>query len=445
MRIAAEVKKTLLAANKHIARQYAKRVAFMTRSRRQTETPLTIDTPPASRNDALAMDGADPLRRFRDEFDLPAGVIYLDGNSLGPPPRMALARIQQTAEHDWGRDLIRSWNSAGWFNMPTTCGAKIAKLIGAPAEDVAVADSVSINLFKLAAALYEQAGGPIRVFENEFPTDGYILQGLASLTGATLQTLKAGGDPFVVRGGLLVLSVVDYKSAEIIDIAAMEKRAKAAGVSIIWDLSHATGLLPLALDRDGARYAVGCGYKYLNGGPGAPAFVYAQGGAGALNQPLTGWMGHKDPFSFETEYQPADNARQFVCGTPPILSMSALDAALDVFTDVELIDVALKARRLGDLFLTRALAAGLQTVSPLPGDPRGGHVSLRFEHGYEVVQALIARGVIGDFRAPDLMRFGFSPLYLSYADVWDASDALIDVLSTQAWREPQFARREGVT
>lgn len=445
MCIAAKVKKTLLAAIEPITQQHAKRLVFMPRPGRRTETLLTIDTSPATRDDALAMDGADPLRRFKDAFDLPTGVIYLDGNSLGPPPRLALARIQQTAQREWAADLITSWNSAGWFEMPIDCGAKIATLIGAPAEAVAVADSVSINVFKLAAALYEQKGGPIRIFENEFPTDGYILQGFASLTGATLQTLKAGADPFGEHGGLLVLSVVDYKSAEIVDIAAMEARAKAAGVSIIWDLSHATGLLPLNLHRDGARYAVGCGYKYLNGGPGAPAFIYAQDDAGALNQPLTGWMGHEDPFAFETEYRPADNARQFVCGTPPILSMSALDAALDVFTDIELTDVAMKARRMGDLFLTRALNAGLDTVSPPPGAPRGGHVSLCFDHGYEVVQALIARGVIGDFRAPNLMRFGFSPLYLSYADIWDAGDALIDVLRTEVWRDPQFARRDGVT
>lgn len=406
---------------------------------------MTIDALPASRNDALTLDGADPLRRFKGAFDLPAGVIYLDGNSLGPPPRAALARIQQTAEHEWGRDLVGSWNSAGWFDMPKTCGAKVAALIGAPPDDVIVADSVSVNLFKLAAALHRETGGPIRFFENEFPTDGYILQGLASLTDASLRTLKSGADPFVEQGGVLVLSVVDYKSADIVDIAATEIKARAAGVSIIWDLSHGAGLLPLALHRDGARYAVGCGYKYLNGGPGAPAFVYAQSGAGALNQPLSGWMGHKTPFAFETDYQPANNGRRFVCGTPPILSLSAFDAALDVFADVDLNAAASKAQRLGDMFLKRAMAAGLDTPSPLPGAPRGGHVSLRFDHGYEAVQALIARGVIGDFRTPNLMRFGFSPLYLSYTDVWDAADALIDVLETRAWRDEKFSRRDGVT
>ncbi len=410
-----------------------------------TETFLTKITIPTSREGAVQLDEADPLRRFRDAFDLPAGVIYLDGNSLGPPPRAALTRLQKTAADEWGRDLIRSWNSASWFDMPKSCGAKIANLIGAPPDDVVVADSVSINLFKLAAALNRKNGGAIAVFENEFPTDSYILQGLAALTGAELRTLKPTDNPFADDIDLLVVSVVDYKTAAISDIADMEVKAAAAGVAIIWDLSHATGLLPLDLARDGANYAVGCGYKYLNGGPGAPAFIYARGSAGALDQPLTGWMGHADPFAFDNTYRPAGDARRFVCGTPPILSLSSLDAALEVFDDVALHDIASKAQGLGDLFLARALAFGLETVSPLPGAPRGGHVSLRYDHGYEVVQALIARGVIGDFRAPDLMRFGFSPMYLSYADIWDAADALIDVLQTEEWRKPEFARRDNVT
>ncbi len=411
----------------------------------RTETVLTINMIPTSRDDAMQLDAADPLGRFRDAFDLPAGVIYLDGNSLGPPPKPAQARLQQTVADEWHRDLIRSWNSAGWFDMPTTCGAKIAKLIGASPVDVVVADSVSINIFKLTAALHKKEGRAIAIFENEFPTNGYILQGLASLTGAELRVLKPTDNPFTDDIGLLVISAVDYKTAAIADIAKMEARAARAGVSIIWDLSHATGLLPLDLTRDGARYAVGCGYKYLNGGPGAPAFVYAHGEGAALDQPLTGWMGHADPFAFDKTYRPADGARRFACGTPPILSLSALDAALDIFDGVDLKGVAAKAQTLGDLFLSRALSAGLETASPLPGERRGGHVSLRFHHGYEVVQSLIARGVVGDFRTPDLMRFGFSPLFLSYKDVLDAADVFVDVLQTEDWRKPEFARRDKVT
>ena len=397
-----------------------------------------------SRTEAEKLDAADPLRTVRDAFDLPAGVLYLDGNSLGPPPRNVAARLQETADREWRRDLIQSWNKAGWIDLPARCGAKIAKLIGAPESDVIVADSVSINIFKLAAALHKKHGGDIVVFANEFPTDGYILQGLAALTGAPLRILSPDDDPFTKTTRTLLVSAVDYKTASVADIAAMEKTAAANDVSIIWDLSHAVGLLPLDLESDGARYAVGCGYKYLNGGPGAPAFVYAHHDA-ALDQPLSGWMGHANPFAFDADYRPADGARRFACGTPPILSMSALDAALDLFDKADLHDVAAKAQGLGDLFLSRALARGLETVSPPPGERRGGHISLRFDHGYEVVQAMIARGVIGDFRAPDLMRFGFSPLFLSYAEVWDAAETLFDVLDTEEWRDPKYAGREKVT
>lgn len=400
---------------------------------------------PTSREDAARLDSADPLRSFKSKFDLAPGLIYLDGNSLGPPPKTALARLQKTAAQEWGRDLIRSWNSAGWFDLPKTCGAKIARLIGAHDDDVIVADSVSVNIFKLVSALLMEKRGEVAVFENEFPTDGYILQGLSKLTGAPLHTVQAGDDPFTNDVSVLVLSAVDYKTAAIADVSAWEKRAAQQTASIVWDLSHATGVLPIDLARDGARYAVGCGYKFLNGGPGAPAFLYVRSDAGAAQQPLSGWMGHAAPFAFDRNYQPATDARRFACGTPPILSLSALDAALDIFDGVDMDAVAQKARGLGDLFLAHALEAGLTTVSPKPGGPRGGHVSLEFDHGYEFVQALIARGVIGDFRAPNLMRFGFSPLFLSYTDVWNAADALIDVLHTESWRAPQFARRDTVT
>lgn len=401
-----------------------------------------------SRVEAEQLDAADPLRSFKSAFSLPSDVLYLDGNSLGPPPRNVAARLQETAGREWAQDLIQSWNKAGWIDLPAKCGAKIAKLIGAPESDVIVADSVSINIFKLTAALHKKNGGDIAVFADEFPTDGYILQGLAALTGAPLRILAPGDDPFAGNVRTLVLSVVDYKTAVITDIGALEKRAAAAGVSIIWDLSHAVGLLPLDLERDAARYAVGCGYKYLNGGPGAPAFVYTHHKKD-LDQPLSGWMGHADPFAFDNSYRPAEGVRRFACGTPPILSISALDAALDLFDGVDLKDVSSKAQSLGDLFLSRALgaelAAGFESVSPAPGKHRGGHVSLRFDHGYEVVQALIARGVIGDFRAPNLMRFGFSPLFLSYADVWDAAEALVNVLDTEEWRNPKYAQRGKVT
>ena len=399
-----------------------------------------------SRADAETLDAHDPLGARRAAFDLPDGVVYLDGNSLGPPTRAALDRLARAAGDEWARGLIRSWNDANWIELPRKAGAKIARLIGASPEDVIVSDSVSANIFKIAGALLSERGGAVAVYANEFPTDGYILEGLSRLSGAPLRRIAAGEDPFARDARVLIVSAVDYRSARIADMAGLERQARDAGAAVIWDLSHATGLLNLDLAGAGARYAVGCGYKFLNGGPGAPAYLYVRNDAAeALRQPLSGWMGHAEPFAFRGDYHPAPGVARFACGTPPILSLAALDAALDIFEGLNLRDVEEKARRLGDLFLRRAPGMGLETASPPVGERRGGHVSLAYEHGYEVVQALIARNIIGDFRAPDLMRFGFSPLYLRYVDVWDAADALQDVLDTEEWRKPEFAARRAVT
>ncbi len=401
----------------------------------------------SSRQEALALDRQDPLAALRAQFDLPDGVIYLDGNSLGPPPRAALSRLAETAAAHWGRDLIKSWNSAGWIDLPKRCGAKIAALIGAAAGDVIVCDSVSVNIFKLASALMKQHPGALAYEHDEFPTDGYILQGLASLTGAPLIKREPGepANAFKDNVSVLIKSAVHYKTAAVVDIAAWEAEAAKSGAVIIWDLSHAAGVIDINLEGAGARYAVGCGYKYLNGGPGAPAFVFvARAAAQSLDQPLSGWMGHARPFDFGGDYAPAAGVGRFACGTPPILSLASLDAALDVFDGVEMAAIEHKAKALGDIFLARAEALGLESVSPGADERRGGHVSLKFADGYAVVQALIARGVIGDFRTPDLMRFGFAPLYLRYADIWDAADALEEVLRSESWRDPTFAARKAV-
>ncbi len=401
---------------------------------------------PTTRDEAVRRDADDPLRALSAHFDLPTGIIYLDGNSLGPPPRRAIDRLTHVAGVEWAGGLIKSWNDANWINLPKTCGAKVARLIGAAADDVIVADSVSANIFKLAGALWRRYGGAVGFEAGEFPTDSYVLQGLSDLSGAPLRQLPSGADPFAGDVKVFVKSAVDYKTAAIADISHIEKKAQAANGAVIWDLSHATGVVDLDLARDGALYAVGCGYKFLNGGPGAPAFVYAVGElAQSLRQPLSGWMGHAAPFAFDQQYAPAVGVSRFACGTPPILSLSALDAALDVFDGARMAQLETKARTLGDMFLSRVRSAGLETISPDVGERRGGHVSLRYEHGYEVVQALIARGVIGDFRAPDIMRFGFSPAYLSYADVWDGADALLSILQTEEWRKPEFAVRRSVT
>ena len=402
---------------------------------------------PKSRADAEKLDAADPLRAYRECFDLPEGVIYLDGNSLGPPTKKTLARLRQTAEEDWRRDLVKAWNTADWIDLPKTCGAKIARLIDAEPDEVIFCDSVSVNIFKLAAALMDARPGALAYECDEFPTDGYILQGLAQLTGAKLTTLNPDAPHAMADQNISVLikSAVNYKTAAVADIIAWEKAAAAQGVSIIWDLSHAAGIVRLDLKAAGARYAVGCGYKFLNGGPGAPAFVFASGDvAGKLRQPLSGWMGHAAPFDFADRYQPAQGVGRFASGTPPILSLSALDAALDLFADLDIGVVEAKAKALGDLFLARTAPLKLASISPGPEQRRGGHIALRFHHGYEVVQAMIARGVIGDFRTPDLMRFGFSPLFLRYTDVFDAADILIDIIKTEEWRAPHYAKRAKV-
>jgi len=392
--------------------------------------------------DARARDRADALARYAGEFDLPGGVIYLDGNSLGPPPRRALARISDTASEEWAQGLIRSWNDAGWIDLPKSAGAKIAALIGAGADEVIVCDSVSVNLFKLAAALLDaDPGMSLAVDEGEFPTDQYVLEGLARMTGARLIRLKANEIP---ERAVLTRSLVHYKTADILDMAAAEKDAARQGTAIIWDLSHATGLAAVDVKTAGARFAVGCGYKYLNGGPGAPAFVYVRADCGdALRQPLSGWMGAAAPFEFTSTYAPAPGVQRFAAGTPPILSLAALDSALDVFDGVDMNAVEEKARALGNFFLDCVRPLGFEPLCA-PGR-RGGHICLKSPDAYRVMQALIARGVIGDFRAPDLMRFGFSPLFLKFEDVRRAADIFRSILDTEEWRRPEFSARAKVT
>lgn len=401
----------------------------------------------ASRKEAEALDATDPLRAVKAQFELPEGVIYLDGNSLGPPPKAALARLRHAGEVEWKRDLIKSWNEAAWIDLPNACGAKVAKIIGADRQDVIVCDCVSANIFKLAAALWNR-NGAVGHERGEFPTDGYVLDGLAGLVNAELALLPPGDIERLGRYNLSVFvkSAVHYKTAAVVDIAAWERAAAKHNVSIIWDLSHAAGVIALDLKAAGAKFAVGCGYKFLNGGPGAPAYVYvAREAAEKLNQPIAGWMGCAAPFDFGAEYEPAPGVRRFASGTPPILSMSALDAALDIYDGLDIAAVEAKAKALGDLFIARAEAMDLRSVSPGAGARRGAHAAFQSERAYEIVQALIARGVIGDFRAPNLMRFGFSPLFLSYSNVWDAAAHLQDILDRQEWRREAFAVRKWVT
>lgn len=396
-----------------------------------------------TREEAEALDRADVLAPLRAAFDLPDGVIYLDGNSLGPPPQRALGRLHQCAEAEWKNGLIKSWNDAGWIDLPLRTGAKIARLIGARADEVIAADSVSNNLFKLGGALLaRRPGRALAVAADEFPTDQYVLEGLARLAGAPLVRLAPQETSPI--GAVLVKSLVHYKTAAVADMASDEEAAAKAGTDIVWDLSHATGVIAIDVAAARARFAVGCGYKYLNGGPGAPAFLYVCGDeAATLRQPLSGWMGACTPFAFSPAYEPAAGVRRFASGTPPILSLVAFDAALDVFEGVDIRAAEAKARRLGDLFLAAGQSAGLAPIK-IEGR-RGGHVAFRRLEGYAIVQALIGKGVIGDFRAPDILRFGFSPLYLSYTDVWRAGEILREVMAESLWRDPKFAARGTVT
>lgn len=401
------------------------------------------------------LDRADPLVALARRFRLPAGAVYLDGNSLGPLPRAAEAAVRRATAVEWGRSLVAGWNTADWIGLPARTAARIAPLIGAGPDEVACADSVSVNLFKLAAGALalRPDRNVILMAEDEFPTDGYMLQGLAALRTdirirrVSVEDLASALSP---DAALLVLSHAHYRTGALADLPGLTARAAGAGVLTLWDLSHTAGLAPIGLDAAGADMAVGCGYKYLNGGPGAPAFAYlARRHHGAFANPLPGWMGHERPFDFAPAYAPAAGAARLMAGTPPILSLTALHAALEVFRGLDPADLLERSRRLSDLFLARASrtleAHGFTCVSPTLREARGGHLAFAHPQAYPVVQALIAAGVVGDFRAPDLMRMGFSPLFLRRADVWTAADRFARVMETGAWRNPAFAEKQRVT
>jgi kynureninase len=409
-----------------------------------------------TRNEALRLDASDPLARFRERFLLPDGVIYLDGNSLGALPRALPDRLAAVVRDEWGQSLIRGWNAHGWIEAPARIGAKIAALIGAKPHEVTAADSTSVNLFKLAAgALSLRPGrGTILSEPGNFPTDLYMLQGLELLLQGRARLKTAPAEEIVAAidedTAAVVLTHVHYKSGRRHDMAAITAAAHAKGALALWDLSHSAGVLKLDVNGCGADLTVGCGYKYLNGGPGAPAWLFvAERHQAAIETPLSGWMGHAEPFAFDDAYRPALGIRRQLCGTPQILGLAALEAALDATADADLSEIEAKASALGDLFIAEVQArcgpAGFRLVSPRRGKLRGGHVSFAHPDGYAMVQALIAEGVIGDFRAPDVLRFGFSPLYLRYVDVWDAADRLAEIVGARRWDQPEFKRRASVT
>jgi len=401
--------------------------------------------------EAVAADAADPLRALRDRFVLPEGLIYLDGNSLGPLPSAAAERQREMVEREWGESLIRSWNAHDWIGAPQRIGAKIARLIGARPHEVIVTDSTSVNLFKLMVAAAKLSDRPVLLSESgNFHTDLHIASGVAELLELTLDISPRGEIEARIGAdtNLLLLTHVHYKSAERYDMAAVTKRAKQAGAMTIWDLSHSAGAVPLHLNDAGAELAVGCGYKYLNGGPGAPAFLYiAEALQERLMSPLRGWMGHARPFAFTDEYEPARGIDRFLAGTPPMLSLAALESGIDGFEGVSMERLWSKSNALFDVFygLVEQRCPELECISPRGPEQRGSHISFRFSHAFELCQALIAEEVIGDFRAPDVIRFGLTPLYLGFEEVWLAVDKMARILETGKWREPQFAVRGKVT
>ncbi|WP_372627465.1 kynureninase [Arsukibacterium sp.] len=403
-------------------------------------------------------DAQDSLAAKRDAFILPPNTIYLDGNSLGAMPKVAATRAQEVLATQWSLDLIKSWNSHSWIDLPSTVGEKIARLIGATPGQVISCDSTSVNLFKVlsSAMLMQQGRSIVLSQQGNFPTDLYMVEGLANLLGEQHCQLQLVTDQSDIEAQLskdvavLMLTQVDFRSGRLLDMQRLTKLAHAKGILVIWDLAHSAGALPIELDACNVDFAVGCGYKYLNGGPGAPAFLYAAKRHHAnLRQPLSGWMGHKTPFSFDKHYQNAPGIEQFLTGTPPILSMSVLDAALDVFADVKMSQLRQKSLGLSRCFHQlvgqHASLNELKLLTPLAEEERGSQLAYQHPNAYALCQALIKRGVIADFRAPDILRLGFTPLYLRYTDIWHAVAILADIVSSNEYLKPEYAVRHKVT
>ncbi|MGC4250322.1 MAG: kynureninase [Sphingobium sp.] len=416
------------------------------------QTPVTVP----DRTWCEAMDRADPLAPLRERFDLPTGVIYLDGNSLGAQPRDANARAQDVVTREWGNDLIRSWNSAGWFDMPVRLGDKLAPLIGAGHGEVIVCDSTSQNLFKvLSVAVTMRPDRRTLILEgSNFPTNNYIAEGIAAATGGRVSVRLCEKD--AIAGAIdenciaVAITHVHYKTGHLHDMAAITARAHAKGALAIWDLCHSAGAMPVDLNGAQADFAVGCTYKYLNGGPGSPAFLFvAARHQGEGRQPVTGWWGHAAPFAFEPGYRPQSGVRQFLIGTQPILSMALVETGLDIHLAADIAEIRTKSMALTDLFIRlveqRCAGMGFDLASPREAARRGSQVSFRHVDGYPIMRSLIAVGVIGDFRAPDIVRFGFAPLYNRYVDVWDAVERLVDIMRNGIWRLPEHQQRDIVT
>lgn len=396
----------------------------------------------------------DPLAPIRERFVIPAGVNYLDGNSLGCLPRAVAARLQQVVLQEWGNGLIRSWNDAGWYRAPQRVGNMIARLVGAPEGSVIVADSTSVNLFKVLAAALALKPGRRRILgvAGDFPTNTYIAGGIAKWLDAEYVGVESAALVDAIDESVAIVSLthVNYRTGEMFDMEGITRAAHARGALVVWDLSHSAGVIDLQLENSSADFAIGCGYKYLNGGPGAPAYVYInRRHQDAFRHPLSGWLGHANPFEFAEVFSPAPGVDGALAGTPPILSLVALEAALGVFDGVVMADVRRKSQQLTDVFIRlideQLGTFGFQIASPRDSNIRGSQVSLSHDESHAICQAMIGQGVIGDFRAPDILRFGFSPLTTRFVDVHDAAMTLKRVMGAGLWDVPEYKARKAVT
>lgn len=405
-----------------------------------------------SRQDCITLDQQDLLAPLREQFNLPPKMIYLDGNSLGAQPKAAFERAQQVIQEEWGQDLIKSWNKAAWFDLPSRLGNLLAPLIGAEAEEVVITDSTSINLFKaIAAALHIQAQEPntsqrkvIITERSNFPTDIYMAEGLSRWLdrGYRLHLIDSPeelGAAINQETALVMLTHVNYRTGYLHDMQAITALAHAQGALSLWDLAHSAGAVPVDLNTCKADFAVGCCYKYLNGGPGAPAFIWVpQRHQASFNHPLTGWWSHEAPFAMQSAFRPTSGIRRALCGTQPIVSLAMIESGLHIFSQTSLTAIRKKSLALTDLFIqlveTRCAKHALELITPRAHAQRGSHVSFSHEHAYSIIQALIERDIIGDYREPAIMRFGFTPLYTGFTEVWDAVEALRDILDNKHYQ-----------
>ena len=407
--------------------------------------------------DLKHLDKQDPLSKYREEFFLPKNTIYFDGNSLGPVPKKTIKSLNKTINEEWGKDLINSWNKANWINLPQTLGDKIAPLLGAKSGEVVVVDSTSLNLFKvLTSALRLNKNRKKVVSEStNFPSDLYILEGVNGMLNNHYECQLIDDDINFEKyidssTAVVMLSHINYKTGRISDMKKITDYAHQQGALVVWDLSHSVGVIPMDLHNIGVDFAVGCTYKHLNGGPGAPGFLYVHSDLIAIvSQPLSGWLGHSDPFAFEAKYTPANNINKFICGTPSILSYKAVESALDIFDEISLEQVREKSIQLSELFIKLIQQEcgdfGFELFSPIDAALRGSQISYKHENAYPIMQSLISRGIIGDYREPNILRFGISPLYMRYEDVWSAIICLKNIMQSNEWDSSNFKIRNYVT